>query len=72
MLALAIALFSSDNQSIESFNLAKKALESNPKYVSKNYQAEQLWGKKLQKSAQDLFKVQEMKKVVKEAKAKSQ
>ena len=72
MLALAIALFSSDNQSIESFNLAKKALKSNPQYVSKNYQAEQLWGKKLQKSAQDLFKVQEMKKVVKEAKAKSQ
>ena len=29
-------------------------------------------GKKLQKSAQDLFKDQEMKKVVKEAKAKSQ
>ena len=72
MLALAIALFSSDNQSIESFNLAKKALKSNPQYVSENYQAEQLWGKKLQKSAQDLFKVQEMKKVVKEAKAKSQ
>ena len=72
MLALAIVLYSSDNKSIESLNLAKNALKSNPQYVSKNYQAEQLWGKKLQKSAQDLFKVQEMKKVVKEAKAKSQ
>ena len=72
MLALAIALFSLDNQSIESFNLAKSALKSNPQYVSKDYQRQQLWGKKLQKSAQNLFKAKEMKKVVKEAKAKSQ
>jgi len=72
MLALAIALFSSDNQSIDSFNLAKKALKSNPQYVSKNYQAKQLWGKKLKKSAQLLFKTKEMKKVVREAKEKSE
>ena len=72
MLALAIALFSSDNKSIESLNLAQKALKSNPKYVSKDYQAQQLWGKKLQKSAQILFQMKEMKKVVKEAKEKSQ
>ena len=70
MLALAIALYSSDNKSIESLNLAKNALKSNPKYVSKDYQAKQLWGKKLQKSAQLLFKNKEMKKVVKEAKEK--
>tara|TARA_Y100001968_G_scaffold82468_1_gene73520 strand:+ start:519 stop:1388 length:870 start_codon:yes stop_codon:yes gene_type:complete len=72
MLALAIALFSSNNNSIESFILAKNALKSNPKYVSENYQAQQLWGKKLQKSAQLLFKRKEMKKAVKEAKEKSQ
>ena len=72
MLALAIALFSIDNNSIESINLAKKALETNPKYVSKEYQAKQLWGKKLQKSAQLLFKTEEMKNVVSEAKEKSQ
>ena len=72
MLALAIALYYSDNQSIESLNLAKKALQANPKYVSTEYQATQLWGKKLQKSAELLFKKEEMIKVVREAKEKSQ
>ena len=72
MLALAIALFSSNKSSIESFNLAKNALKSNPQYVSKDYQAKQLWGKKLQKSAQLLFKIKEMKKVVNEAKEKNE
>ncbi len=71
-LALAIVLYSSDNQSIESLNLAKNALKTNPKYVSREYQAKQLWGKKLQKSAQILFKNKEMKKLVKEAKERSQ
>lgn len=72
MLALAIVLFSLDHKSIESLNLAKNALKSNPKYVSKDYQATQLWGKKLQESAQLLFKRKELKKVVKEAKEKSE
>ncbi len=72
MLALAIVLYTSDNKSIESLNLAKNALKSNPQYVSKDYQAQQLWGKKLQKSAQLLFKNKEMRKVVREAKKKSQ
>ena len=62
MLALAIVLYRTDSKSIESINLAKKALKSNPKYVSKNYQAKQLWGAKLQESAQLLFKMKEMKK----------
>ena len=72
MLALAVVLYSSDNKSINTFNLAKKALKSNPRYVSKDYQEKQLWGKKLQKSAQQLFKNNEMKKAVMEAKEKSQ
>ena len=71
MLALAIVLYASNNKSNESFNLAKIALKSNPKYVWKEYQAKQLWGKKLQSSAKLLFKTKEMKKVVKEAKEKS-
>jgi len=71
-LALAIVLYSSDNKSNESLKLAKNALKSNPKYVSKSYQVTQLWGKKLQKSAQLLFKMEEMKKAVKEAKEKTQ
>ena len=72
MLALAIVLYTSDNKSIESLNLAKNALKSNPKYVLKSYQTMQLWGKKLQNSAQLLFKSKEMKKVVREAKEKSE
>tara|TARA_B100000700_G_scaffold315702_1_gene404163 strand:+ start:310 stop:1179 length:870 start_codon:yes stop_codon:yes gene_type:complete len=72
MLALAIILFSSDNTSIEAIELAKNALRSNPKYISKDYQATQLWGKKLQKAAELLFKSKELKKVVREAKEKSQ
>ena len=72
MLALAIVLYSLDNKSIDSLNLAKNALNLNPQYVSKEYQKKQLWGKKLQKSAQLLFKNKKMKKVVKEAEKKSQ
>ena len=72
ILALAVVLYSSNNKSNESFNLAKMALKSNPKYAWKEYQAEQLWGKKLRKSAQLLFKSQEMKKIVIEAKERSQ
>ena len=72
MLALAIALFSIDNKSVESINLGKNALKSNPRYVSKEYQAKQLWGKRLQKSAQFFFKSKEMKKAVKEAKETSE
>ncbi len=72
MLALAIVLYFSDNKSVESLSLAKNALKSNPRYISKEYQTKQLWGKKLQKSAQLLFKNKEMKKVVREAKEKSQ
>ena len=72
MLALAVALYSSDNKSIESMKLAKNALISNPLYISEEYQAKQLWGKKLQNSAKLLFKAKEMKKVVREAKEKSQ
>ena len=60
------------HKSIESLSLAKNALESNPKYISKDYQMKQLWGKKLQKSAQLLFKNKKMEKVVREAKEKSQ
>ena len=72
MLALAIALYSYNNKSNDSFNLAKIALKANPEYVWREYQAKQLWGRKLQKSAQLLFKNKEMKQTVKEAKEKSQ
>ncbi len=72
MLALAIALFTYEDNDSESIKLAKNALESNPKYISKDYQAKQLWGEKLQKAAQLLFKTSQMKKAVEVAKEKSE
>ena len=45
MLALAIALYFSDNKSNDSLNLAKNALMSNPQYVSKKYQANNCGGR---------------------------
>ena len=72
MLALAIALFTLDNNSIESINLAKMALKSNPKYVSTEYQSKQLWGIKLQKKATYFFQAKEMVKAVEEAEKNSQ
>ncbi len=71
-LALAISIYSTKGNSIESFNIAKNALKDNPKYADIEYQSEQLWGRKLQHSAKLLFKTDEMKKVVREAKEKTQ
>ena len=71
MLALAVVLFSKNSNPIDSINLAKNALGSEPNYVSKEYQAKQLWGKKLQKSAQLFFKIREMETIVNEAKEKN-
>jgi len=71
MLALGVVLFAFDNKSIESLTLAKNALKANPKYVSSDYQGQQLWGEKLQKAAQVLFKDKEMVQAVAEAKQKS-
>ena len=71
-LALAISIYSTKGNSIESFNIAKNALTDNPKYADIKYQSEQLWGRKLQHSAKLLFKTEEMKKVVREAIEKTQ
>ncbi len=71
-LALAISIYSTTGNSIESFNIAKNALTDNPKYADIEYQSEQLWGRKLQHAAKLLFKTEEMKKVVREAKEKTQ
>ena len=71
-LALAISIYSTKGNSIKSFNIAKNALTDNPKYADTEYQSEQLWGRKLQHSAKLLFKTEEMKKVVREAREKTQ
>ena len=71
-LALAIAIYSTKGKSIESLNIAKSALIDNPRYVDIEYQSEQLWGRKLHHSAKLFFKTKEMKKVVREARQKTQ
>jgi len=71
-LALAISIYSTKGKSIESLNIAKNALIDNPEYADIEYQSEQLWGRKLQHSAKLFFKTKEMKKVVREARQKTQ
>ena len=71
-LALAIASYSMKGISIETLNIAKNALIDNPKYADIEYQSEQLWGRKLQHSAKLFFKTKEMKKVVREAREKTE
>ncbi len=50
--------------------LAKKALAKDPKYVNFDYRKEQLWGEKLQSSAEILLQNEQLKKDVIEAKSK--
>jgi len=50
--------------------LAKKALNKDPKYVNYDYRKEQLWGEKLQASTEILLQHEELKKDVIQAKSK--
>jgi tetratricopeptide (TPR) repeat protein len=50
--------------------LAKKALDKDPKYVNYNYRKEQLWGEKLQTSTEILLQNEQLKKDVILAKSK--
>ena len=51
-------------------NLPKKALNKDPNYVSYDYRKEQLWGEKLQKSAEILLQNKQLQKDVILAKSK--
>ena len=59
LLALGVSLKNTDKK--KSIILVKEALQKNPKYVSFEFRKEQLWGQKLQKATQELFKLQELK-----------
>jgi len=50
--------------------LAKKALDKDPKYVNYDYRKEQLWGEKLQSSTEILLQNEQLKKDVRLAKSK--
>ena len=60
MLALAVSLKNTDKK--KSILLVKEALQKNPNYVSFEFREEQLWGEKLQKATEELFKIEELKK----------
>ena len=68
LLALASCL-STQNIS-EAIFFAKKALNKEPNYVDYNYRKEQLWGEKLQKSTEKLFKNNQLEKEISFAKTK--
>ncbi len=60
MLALGVSL---QNTNIKkAISLAKEALQKNPNYVSFEFREEQLWGEKLQKATEELFKIKELQK----------
>ena len=58
LLALAVTLQNKDPE--QSILLSKEALKLNPSFVSLEYREEQLWGDKIQKATQQLFKSQEL------------
>ena len=64
MLALGAALNLIQHGNPESLRLAKAALKKNPKYVSRSYQAEQLWGDQLIEATRQLLSVQQLAKDV--------
>ena len=68
LLGLASCLRIKDiNSALE---LAKKALKKNPKYVEYDFRKEQLWGNKIQISIEELFKNEQIRQEIKEAKSK--
>ena len=60
MLALGISLKNTNRK--KSILLVKEALQIDPNYVSFKFREEQLWGEKLQKATEELFKIEELKK----------
>jgi len=65
MLALGVSLKKINKK--KSILLVKEALQKNPKYVSFEFRKEQLWGDKLQKATEELFKIEELKKDISNA-----
>ena len=68
LLGLASCINTQDNKL--AIELAKKALDKDPKYVNYDYRKEQLWGEKLQASTEILLQNEQLKKDVILAKSK--
>ncbi len=67
---LALATCLKDQNISKAISLVEKALKINPSYGDFNYRKEQLWGEKLQKSTEELFKNENLKDVITWAKTK--
>tara|TARA_Y100000589_G_scaffold289253_1_gene291266 strand:+ start:347 stop:1207 length:861 start_codon:yes stop_codon:yes gene_type:complete len=59
MLALGVSLKNTNMK--KAILLVRESLQKNPNYVSYKYRKEQLWGEKLQKATEELFKIDELK-----------
>ncbi len=70
-LALAVALYSLEENNQESIKLAKEALQENPNYYFQQHQEDQLWGEKLRAGSKELFKNPQLKAVITTASANS-
>ena len=56
-----VAVSLKDTDKKQSILLVKEALQKNPNYASFKFREEQLWGEKLQKATERLFKIEELK-----------
>ena len=56
MLGLAIVLFTQNPDNEESFNIAKKAIVSSPKFINSEFRKSELWGVEIQKITSQFFK----------------
>ena len=55
MLGLAIVLFTQNPDNEESFNIAKKAILSSPKFINSEFRKSELWGVEIQKITSKFF-----------------
>ena len=56
ILALSMVLFQENSDNNQSFNIAKKAIKMNRKFINSEYRRSELWGDKIQKITSQFFK----------------
>ena len=56
MLALSMVLFQEDSDNEQIFNIAKKAIRINPKFINSEYRRSELWGDKIQRITNKFFR----------------
>ena len=56
MLGLSIVLFKQNPDNEESFNIAKKAISTSPKFINSEFRESELWGEEIQKITSKFFR----------------